>query len=172
MEGRGLVHRIDRGTSGCLVVAKTNECHALLLSQFFLRNVRKSYQALVSPKQLLPDSGVVNAPIQGRPAESAYVVEERISSNLWKIRVTTTQGRKHQVRLHCSKGLKAPILLDPLYGGRAIMFKIKSPMLAQFCANQQICLHSDSLCIPDFGIDVKDPTPQWWQDLVDEISQR
>lgn len=172
MEGRGLVHRIDRGTSGCMVVAKTNESHALLLSQFFLRKVRKSYQALVSPKQLLSDRGVVVAPIQGRPAESSYMVQERISPNLVKVRVTTSQGRKHQVRLHCSKGLNAPILLDPLYGGRAIMINLKSPMLARLCANGQICLHSDSLCIPDFGIDVHDPTPQWWQDLQDEISER
>ena len=46
-KGRGLVHRLDRGTSGCMVLAKTNRMHADLMVQFFRRNVQKSYQALV-----------------------------------------------------------------------------------------------------------------------------
>ena len=106
-EGRGMVHRIDRGTSGCLVVAKTNECHALLMSQFFLRNVQKSYQDLVcsvnSTNCRLLNRGVVSLPIQGRPAMSSYVVEEQVASLVARLRIVTAQGRKHQVRLHCSK---------------------------------------------------------------------
>lgn len=169
-EGRGMVHRIDRGTSGCLVLAKTNECHALLVSHFFLRKVQKSYQALVhlfnSTNYPLSDQGVVTLPIQGRPAMSSYVVEEHVSPLVARLRIVTTQGRKHQVRLHCSKGLKTPILLDPLYGGEAILFKMKSPILHRLRAEQKFCLHAASLVIPDFGIDVQAPIPDWWQEVV------
>ena len=125
LEGRGLVHRIDRGTSGCLVLSKTNACHALLVSQFFLRNVRKSYQALVfsdngAAASRLPDRSIVTLPIQGRPAVSSFAVEEWISPQVARLQIMTAQGRRHQVRLHCSKGLQAPILLDPLYGGDTV----------------------------------------------------
>ena len=130
-EGRGFVHRIDRGTSGCfvLVLAKTNECHALLVSQLFLRNYTLDGQQLLVPPA-------------GPRSPSSYVVEEQISSQMARLRIVTAQGRQYQVRMHCSKGLPAPIVLDPLCGGKAILFQVKSQLLQGLSgAERKFCLH-------------------------------
>ena len=77
-EGRGLVHRIDRGTSGCIVLAKTDEMHAKLVTQFFLRRAKKTYTAVVrSSKPVLID-GTIDVPVDGRPALSKYRVMNTI----------------------------------------------------------------------------------------------
>lgn len=170
---RGFVHRLDRGTSGCLVVAMTNQWHAQLLTQFFLRRVEKSYIALVYTNSVpLPRDGTMNTPIDGRPAVSTFQVLERYPGELvTKIRVTTKQGRKHQVRIHCSKCLNAPILLDPLYGGESIMYRLpKDSCAKRYRAQQRFCLHADSVYIPDLGIPkVEAQMPEWWNDIVKEI---
>ena len=170
---RGFVHRLDRGTSGCLVVARTNQWHAQLLTQFFLRRVDKSYIALIYTNSVpLPANGTMNVAIDGRPAVSSFQVLERYAGDLvTKIRVTTKQGRKHQVRIHCSKCLQAPILLDPLYGGESIMYRLpKDSCSKQYRAQQRFCLHADSLSIPDLGIPkVEAPLPEWWDSLVKEV---
>ncbi|KAL3926439.1 MAG: hypothetical protein SGBAC_013473 [Bacillariaceae sp.] len=172
-ESRGFVHRLDRGTSGCLIVAKTNQWHAQLLAQFFLRRVDKSYVALVHTNSLpLQEEGTITVPIDGRPAISSFKVLERYPDDLvTKIRVSTKQGRKHQVRIHCSKGLGAPILLDPLYGGESIMYRMpKDSCVNKYRAQQKFCLHADALAIPDLGIpNVEAPLPEWWECLIKEI---
>ncbi|CAJ1962893.1 unnamed protein product [Cylindrotheca closterium] len=170
---RGFVHRLDRGTSGCLIAAKTNQWHARLLTQFFLRRVEKSYIALVYTNSIsLPEEGTVTVPIDGRPAISSFQVLERYPDDLiTKIRVTTKQGRKHQVRIHCSKGLGAPILLDPLYGGESIMYRLPNDSCAKkYRAQQRICLHADSLAISDLNIPkVEAAIPEWWDNLTKDI---
>mmetsp|Transcript_13325 Transcript_13325/g.31997 ORF Transcript_13325/g.31997 Transcript_13325/m.31997 type:complete len:475 (+) Transcript_13325:28-1452(+) len=170
---RGFAHRLDRGTSGCLIIAKTNQWHAQLLTQFFLRRVEKSYIALVYTNSIpLPGEGTITVPIDGRPAVSSFVVFERYPGDLiTKIRVTTKQGRKHQVRIHCSKGLGAPILLDPLYGGESIMYRLpKDSCAKKYRAQQRFCLHADSLAIADLDIPKVDaPIPDWWDGLCKDI---
>ena len=183
-EGRGLVHRIDRGTSGCLVVAKTNRMHALLLSQFFLRRSKKFYTALVcSSREKLKKNkdGKISVPIDGRPANSEFAIETSVGPYLSRIKVETQQGRRHQVRIHCSEGLKAPIFMDPLYGGQSILLKLfrhnnsttnekKDESKARILFNkaredQKFCLHASSLAIEDVGIDAVAPLPVWWQEI-------
>jgi 23S rRNA-/tRNA-specific pseudouridylate synthase len=141
--------------------------HALLMAEFFLRNVKKSYQALVDCTESsdLLESGSMNLAIGGRPAESRYTVLERMGSTVALLQIATHQGRKHQVRIHCSKGLNAPILLDPLYGGEKIMFQLKSSAIRHHRAKKRFCLHAATLAIPNFGIDVQTPIPDWWLDL-------
>jgi 23S rRNA-/tRNA-specific pseudouridylate synthase len=180
--GKGLVHRIDRGTSGCILVAKTNAAHAVLLSQFFLRRVQKSYHAIVVTESAMDrrfdvhQEGRTSIPIDGRrPSESHFVVQERLSScssRLVKLRIHTEQGRKHQVRIHCSKGWKAPILLDPLYGGRQIMSQFPSSCLQRFYSEHKFCLHASTLTIPEYNIHVEDPQPAWWQEVETELKLR
>lgn len=167
--GRGFVHRIDRGTSGCLVLAKTNDMHARLVAQFFLRTVEKSYQTLVCGTNLA-ESGTIHLAIQARPATTSYTVEERIGSHVTRLRIKTAQGRRHQVRLHCSKGIGAPILLDPLYGGERILFQVPSPTLRTFRGRRQFCLHADSLSIPGF-LQVQAPLPGWWRQVMEEARE-
>ena len=193
--GRGFVHRIDQGTSGCILLAKTNSMHAQLLAQFFLRRVQKTYRALV----YCPDNsliirerehrdtttatatqtsskrkeGTAVLSIGGKPAQSDFLVEDVwYGSKVAAVRVKPLQGRKHQVRIHCSLVLGAPILLDPLYGGEAIMFHVKgSAVLPQLRAQKRFCLHAETLSIPQFGIHVQAEEPLWWKNVTDAIQQ-
>ena len=170
-EGRGLVHRIDRGTSGCLILAKTNRMHAILLSQFFLRRVKKSYQALVvCPRKKLPMKGTIQVNIDGRPAKSNYKIEKQFGTTAFtRIKVETEQGRRHQVRIHCAQGLRAPILLDPLYGGQAILSTVTLPLLSTLKKEKKFCLHADTLSIAKYDVNVQAPLPQWWKQLEADL---
>lgn len=161
--------------------------HAILIAHFFLRQVEKSYQALVVVQisndntWVLSGCGVIDLDIEGRPAVSRYRVKKSCGSLIKQIQVKTEQGRRHQVRLHCAEGLKTPILLDPLYGGLAVLSHLapdKNDMnneqkgmlirqLSKHQSAQQFCLHVDTLAIPAVGIRVRSPVPCWWQFLED-----
>ncbi len=129
----GIVHRLDRDTSGVIVVAKTDVAHAKLAAQFADRTTEKEYHAIVCG---LPDRdrdivehaigphprerekmAVRNDHPDSRPAETFFEVTERFDRYaLLCVRPKT--GRTHQIRVHlCSVGL--PVLCDRLYGGRA-----------------------------------------------------
>jgi 23S rRNA pseudouridine1911/1915/1917 synthase len=127
----GIVHRLDKETSGCLVVAKSDAAHQLLAAQFARREVSKVYLALVSGSPRFR-SGVVDAPIarhpvhrkkmavrataRGREAVTEYrVIESKGGMSLIECRPRT--GRTHQIRVHL-KHLGCPVLGDPLYGRR------------------------------------------------------
>ncbi|MGB8464199.1 MAG: RluA family pseudouridine synthase [Terrimicrobiaceae bacterium] len=131
VERPGIVHRLDKETSGCLVVAKTDAAHRSLAAQFAGREVGKRYLALVSGTPRQP-SGVVDAPIarhpvhrkkmtvsavgRGRDAVTAYrVLASAAGVSLIECRPRT--GRTHQIRVHL-KHLGCPVLGDPLYGRR------------------------------------------------------
>jgi len=126
---RGIVHRIDRGTSGSIILAKTDDMHLRLVAFFFLRKVKKKYLALVpafgrneeSNTLTLGSTGVIGIPVDGRPAHSTYKVIKQYGESssdtqaALLLEVSTTTGRKHQCRVHCADGLDRPIFLDPLY---------------------------------------------------------
>lgn len=166
-EARGLVHRIDRGTSGCIVLAKTDDMHAKLLTQFFLRRAKKRYIAVVSSSTMeLECHGEINSPVDGRPAKSRYSLLGRHGSDAVSLEVETFTGRKHQVRVHCAQGLDSPILLDPIY---AEGFDYP-PAIACWADNQRFFLHASSLAIPDYDVDVHAPLPTWWEEAIPEIN--
>ena len=143
---RGIVHRIDRGTSGAIILAKTDEIHLRLVAVFFLRRAKKKYQALVNGSRkdtengngssidttplTLDSTGVIDADVDGRPARSTYrvvkIFEDEQSSipEAILLEVETLTGRKHQVRVHCSS-LGHPIFLDPIYSSTAAEKKAK-----------------------------------------------
>lgn len=137
-ERPGIVHRLDKDTSGILVVAKTAAAHARLSAQFKSRSVQKTYQALVWGEPQA-DAGVITQPIgrdpvhrkrmsvrgpNGRPAETHWRVVQRFgSASLLHLAIKT--GRTHQIRVHCA-ALGHPVLGDTVYGGRRIR---KSPPL-------------------------------------------
>jgi 23S rRNA pseudouridine1911/1915/1917 synthase len=128
-ERPGIVHRLDKDTSGLIVVAKTERARLSLLAQWQQRDVLKQYTALVvgSVKE---DQATIDAPIgrdphnrkrmavvsHGRPAVSHFRVLARYPGYT-SLDVTIETGRTHQIRVHCAF-IKHPIAGDALYGGR------------------------------------------------------
>jgi 23S rRNA pseudouridine1911/1915/1917 synthase len=128
----GIVHRLDKATSGLIVVAKNDESHRRLAAQFVRRQVKKTYLALVHGG-LKQDRGTLDSNISrdrvrrtrmttrrqgGREAITHYQVRRRISSKFGKFTLLELQiatGRTHQIRVHLAS-LGHPVVGDILYG--------------------------------------------------------
>jgi 23S rRNA pseudouridine1911/1915/1917 synthase len=124
----GIVHRLDKNTTGLMVVAKTLEAHQSLVNQLQERTVKREYLALVHGKVIAGgtiEGNIGRHPIDrkkmavvdgGKSAITHYLVEERLPHNtLLRVRLET--GRTHQIRVHLS-WKKMPIMGDQAYGGR------------------------------------------------------
>jgi 23S rRNA pseudouridine1911/1915/1917 synthase len=125
----GIVHRLDKGTSGLLVAAKDDETHRALVRQFAGRTVEKEYLALVLGVPARA-AGEVDSPIgrdpvhrqkmsvrapRGREARSSWRIEERFDgAALLRVRIHT--GRTHQIRVHLAS-IGHPVAGDATYGG-------------------------------------------------------
>lgn len=129
----GIIHRLDRDTSGVILVAKSNAVHMKLSEQFEQRQVQKEYFALTIGKLEL-DRDVISQPIgphpyqrdkmairrdhpQSREAETRYDVIERFDG-ITSVKLQPKTGRTHQIRVHLDH-IGAPVLCDRLYAGHA-----------------------------------------------------
>ena len=111
-----LVHRLDRGTSGVTLLARTRRAQSALLSEFREHRVRKEYRALVSPAPSA-EEGVADGPIASRPAVTRWRILERYDRAAM-IAAHPETGRTHQIRVHLL-ALGSPLLGDKLHGGVA-----------------------------------------------------
>lgn len=124
----GIVHRIDKDTTGLLVVAKNNEAHLKLSAQLKDHDIQRTYEAIVDGN-LKEDSGKISAPIgrhpnnrkkmainykNGKMAVTHFKVLERFKGYTY-IQLNLETGRTHQIRVHMSS-LGYPVTGDPIYG--------------------------------------------------------
>jgi 23S rRNA pseudouridine1911/1915/1917 synthase len=135
----GLVHRLDKDTSGLLLVARTLGSHAALVAALERRAVKRTYQAVC--QGVLTGGGTVDAPIGrhrrertkmavvegGREARTHYRVIARFRAHT-HCEIELETGRTHQIRVHMAHA-KAPLLGDPVYGGRPRLPPQASPEL-------------------------------------------
>jgi 23S rRNA pseudouridine1911/1915/1917 synthase len=152
----GIVHRLDKDTSGVMVVARTLAAHTALVAQLSARGVHRQYLAIVVGA--LVSGGTANAPIDrhprdrlrmavredGREAVTHYRLRERFRAHtLLECRLET--GRTHQIRVHMTH-LKHPIVGDPLYGGPLKLPKGASTELVEALRGfKRQALHAETL---------------------------
>ena len=160
----GIVHRLDKDTTGIMVVAKTTRSHASLVNQLLQRSIKREYEAVVVG--VLTGGGVVDAPIgrhpvhrkkqavndAGKEAKTHYRIISRYRSHT-HVQLNLETGRTHQIRVHMAH-INHRVVGDPLYGGRLQMPAASSPELADALQNfKRQALHAKSLSFthPDTG---------------------
>ncbi len=152
----GIVHRLDKDTSGVMVVARTVPAHTSLVEQLSARGVHRQYLAVVGGSMV--SGGTVDAPIdrhprdrirmavrdEGRDAVTHYRLRERFRAHT-ALECRLETGRTHQIRVHMSH-LKYPIIGDPLYGGPLKLPKgATEELVAQLRGFRRQALHAEVL---------------------------
>ena len=172
----GIVHRIDKDTSGLLAVAKNDLAHTVLASQLKDHSMARTYEAIVCGS-FREDRGTVDAPIGRHPSDRKKMcVTERNSKRAvthWEvvaryrgythIRCRLETGRTHQIRVHMAH-IGHPILGDTVYGH-------KKPELGQ----DSQCLHAGALCFthPRTGLPVMvfAPLPRYFEEVLSKLEK-
>lgn len=158
----GLVHRLDKDTSGLLVVARTPEAHAALVAALAARTISRQYLGVCTG--VMTGGGTVDEPIgrhrsqrlrmavrrDGRPAVTHYRVLERFRAHTL-VRAALESGRTHQIRVHLAH-IGFPLVGDPVYGGRRRIPAGCSPALAAALgAFRRQALHAERLALTHPG---------------------
>ena len=172
----GIVHRIDKDTSGLLAVAKNDFAHRMLASQLKDHTMARTYEAIVCGS-FREDSGTVNAPIGRHPSDRKKMcVTERNSKDAvthWEVvaryrgythvRCRLETGRTHQIRVHMAH-IGHPILGDAVYGH-------KKPELGQTSQ----CLHAGALCFQHprdlRPVMVFAPLPEYFTQVIGKLER-
>ncbi len=183
----GIVHRLDKDTSGLMVVAKTLSAHTHLVTQLQARSVHREYLAIVNG--YVTGGGRVEAdigrhPVQrkrmavvergGKEAVSHYRIEHRFAHHTG-LRIELETGRTHQIRVHMAH-IKHPLVGDPVYGGRPRIPAGATPELIDAVRGfPRQALHARRLDLihPDTALDISwhAPVPQDLQALLKVLSE-
>ncbi len=188
----GIVHRLDKDTSGTMVVAKNAEALEILAKQFKARTVRKKYLALVYG-ELKEDAGTIDLPIgrhpvhrkqmstttrKGRQAETVWQVREQFPG-IALLELALKTGRTHQIRVHCA-AMGHPVVGDPIYRNRKLLKNndklskaIPSPLADQLQTIPRQMLHAWRLGFvhpqTGHGMSFESPIPADMQALIDAL---
>jgi 23S rRNA pseudouridine1911/1915/1917 synthase len=166
-----LIHRLDRETSGVLLVSKSRDVHAAIARAMGRGAVRKEYLALVYGAPPV-DRGSIDLPVRHRPSTTHYELIARSTgpcAGLSLLRCTLGTGRLHQIRLHLS-GIGLPIVGDPRYG-EPRWAEIANASCAQACAAfPRQALHALRLQlthpITGVALDLQAPLPEDFASLL------
>ena len=175
----GIVHRLDKDTSGLLVVARTLEAQKQLVEQLQARQFLREYLAVVNG--VLTAGGTVEAPIgrhpvqrkrmavveNGKPAVTHYRIEQRYRGHTL-VRVTLETGRTHQIRVHMAH-IHHPLVGDPVYGGRPRLPKgAGDELVAALRGFKRQALHASKL---GFKHPIRGETVSWEQPLPEDMAK-
>lgn len=177
VERPGIVHRLDKETTGVIVVAKNDKAHRALADQFSSRTLTKEYVALVQGvPQLLSgtiDRAISRHPIHrhrmtvgegGKPARTDWERGETFGDLAAAMRCRIFTGRTHQIRVHL-KSLGHPIMGDPLYGWKPDTRLAKQPERVMLHAEHLVLTHPVSGKVLDF----RAPLPKDFLALMKEL---
>lgn len=178
----GIVQRLDKDTSGIMVVAKTPEAHTCLVRSLKERKIGREYRAIVSGT--FTAGGRIDVPIGrhpierkrmavnegGRSAVTHYRILKRFRAHTY-LRVILETGRTHQIRVHLAH-IYHPVVGDPVYGGRRVAPKYLSETLREALRSfPRQALHASNLSLvhPESGLEMSwsAPVPSDMQFLLD-----
>ena len=170
----GIVHRIDKDTTGLLIVCKNDKAHNCIAEQLKVHSITRRYQAIVW-NNLTEDKGQIDAPIgrhpvdrkkmavnykNGKPAVTHYKVLERFG-NYTYMQFQLETGRTHQIRVHMAS-IGHPLLGDPVYGPDRQPFKTQGQVLH---AKVFGFIHPTTGKYMEFEV----PLPQYFQDILEKL---
>ena len=182
----GIIHRIDKDTSGLLLVAKTLPAHTALVRQLAERAISREYLAICNG--VLTGGGTIDEPLarhpvdrkrmsvqqDGKPAVTHYTVLERFRAHTYvKVRLET--GRTHQIRVHFA-WRRNPLVGDPVYGGRlALPAGASEPLVATLRAFRRQALHAARLAFEHptthQQVELEVPPPGDFLDLLEALRE-
>ena len=182
----GIVHRLDKDTSGLLLVGKTLQSHTSLVRMLAAREISRQYLAICNG--VLTGGGTIDAPIarhpvdrlrmsvqeKGKPAVTRYRVLERLKAHTY-ISVELESGRTHQIRVHFAYRRHA-LVGDPVYGGRMALPPASSDRLIEALRKfRRQALHATRLNllhpVRNERLELEVPPPADFQDLLEALRE-
>ena len=178
-----LVHRLDLGTSGVVLLARSEKAHRVLTLALQNRRLEKTYRALVwgrpAPARGIYEDAIgrdpkdgrrMKASREGKPARTRYRTLARLPS-VTDVELQPETGRTHQIRVHLSAH-GHPIVGDDLYGGATRWRGVRDPAHRRALSGvARPLLHAARIAVPELSIDVAAPLPDDYERVLEALSR-